>query len=284
MKSIAPVFLVAATAGSVDAFGVEVPQVARPLLPHTALYTASPTTTTSDGAFFEAMNDDSISSESSSTELKTEDILSVETIKALMKRPSKTVMSQSVPFLKCPDALIDCNYAGNVGFDPLHFAKNPETLASYRESEIKHGRLAMLAAVGWPLSEMFDRDVAGMLGLPPVLDATDRAPSLLNGGLEKISPVWWGFCLGLTAAIDLYGVSKSRAGDPDYFPGKLDFDPLNLYPDDPEGQAQRQLAEIKHGRLGMVAVVGYASSECVTKLGVVDETPLTNVLSALQQQ
>jgi hypothetical protein len=53
-------------------------------------------------------------------------------------------MSESIPFLKCPGALVDCDLAGNVGFDPLGFAKNKEQLMEYREAEIKHARLAML--------------------------------------------------------------------------------------------------------------------------------------------
>lgn len=189
-------------------------------------------------------------------------------------RKQKDVMSEAVPFLKCSPALIDCQYAGNVGFDPLGFAKNEEILLQYRESEMKHGRLAMLAAAGWPLSELFDRNVADYFGLAPVVDDSDRAPSVLNGGMDKISPVWWGFCVGLTAAIDLYGVSKSRSGEEDYFPGKLGFDPLGLYPSDRDGQERMELAEIKHGRVSMLAVVGYAVSEYVNKIGVVDETPI----------
>ena len=45
----------------------------------------------------------------------------------------------------------------DVGFDPLGFAKNKEDLLNYREAEIKHARLAMLAAAGWPLSELFGK-------------------------------------------------------------------------------------------------------------------------------
>jgi Chlorophyll A-B binding protein len=129
------------------------------------------------------------------------------------------------------------------------------------------------AAVGWPLSELWDRQIASYLSLDPMLESGDRVPSLLNGGLEQVSPVWWGFCLGLTAAIDLYGLSKAREGNPSYFPGNLQFDPLGLYPADKDGRERMETAEIKHGRLAMMAVVGYAVQEYVTKLGVVDETP-----------
>ena len=53
--------------------------------------------------------------------------------------------SQSIPFLARPPALKG-KYAGDVGFDPLGFAKNEEILEDYREAEIKHARLAMLVS------------------------------------------------------------------------------------------------------------------------------------------
>lgn len=118
------------------------------------------------------------------------------------------------------------------------------------------------------------------MNLSPVLDSTDRVPSLLNGGLENISPFYWGFCLGLAAAIDLKGVKNARYLDgadgteESYLPGDYGFDPFNLYPEDEEGQLRMQLAEIKHGRLSMIAVTGYAIQEYVSGLGVVDETPV----------
>jgi len=98
----------------------------------------------------------------------------------------------------------------------------------------------------------------------------------LNGGLDKIVPEWWGFCLGMTGAIDLYGVQRARAPPSDeiaYFPGNLGFDPFGLYPLDKGGRDRMQMAEIKHGRVAMLAVVGFAVQEASLKVGVVDETP-----------
>ena len=137
-----------------------------------------------------------------------------------------------------------------------------------------------------PISELFDRPITKLidndlgLNLSPIVDNSDRAPSLLNGGLDNISPLFWGFCLGLTAAIDIKGVQNARYNDDDgdqgssYLPGDYGFDPLGLYPSDKEGQERMQLAEIKHGRLGMLAITAFAAQEFVSKVGVVDETPI----------
>ena len=62
--------------------------------------------------------------------------------------------SQSIPFLARPKFLTQ-ELAGDVGFDPLNLAKNRELLMEYREAEIKHSRLAMLAALGMFLSGSF---------------------------------------------------------------------------------------------------------------------------------
>lgn len=183
-------------------------------------------------------------------------------------------MSESIPFLECPAVLRESDLAGNAGFDPMGFAKSKEQLWRFREAEIKHARLAMLAAVGWPVSELMDRSIADFFNSPAMLDEGDRVPSILNGGMGKVSPEWWGFCLGMCASIDMYGVAKARRGGPDYVPGNLGFDPLNFYPNDKEGQAGLQLAEIKHGRVAMLGVLGYVVEEYATKMAVVDDTPI----------
>jgi len=186
--------------------------------------------------------------------------------------PVEPEMSQALPFMTRPAAL-DGSMAGDAGFDPLGFAKNNNDLMKYREAEIKHSRLAMLAAAGWPLSELFDKKIAVVLGMTPVVDATERAPSLFNGGLGKISPIYWVVCLAGAAAIDLYGIKQasSKAG---YAPGDLGFDPLGVSPKDPEGKKRMELAEIKNGRLAMIAITAFAFQELVSQTGVINETPL----------
>lgn len=57
--------------------------------------------------------------------------------------PELAAMSQSLPFMARPDAL-DGSLAGDVGFDPLGFAKSKDDLMRYREAEVKHAvRLRM---------------------------------------------------------------------------------------------------------------------------------------------
>jgi hypothetical protein len=185
--------------------------------------------------------------------------------------PSLPSKSQSMPFMARPVAL-DGSLAGDVGFDPLGFAKTKEDLLNYREAETKHARLAMLAAAGWPLSEVFDKKIAATLNMPAVVDATDRAPSLLNGGLGKVNPAYWVACLVLAGAVDVFGIMRSKGGD--YAtPGDLGFDPLGVYPKSEDGKKWMETAEIKNGRLAMIAIFAFAIQEAVSKVGVVDETP-----------
>merc|ERR550537_12464 len=69
---------------------------------------------------------------------------------------------------------------GDVGFDPLGLANFDLTIASatdkkrsaalvlqdYRDAELKHGRLAMLAAVAFPLQELLNPKLAAAFHIP----------------------------------------------------------------------------------------------------------------------
>jgi len=84
----------------------------------------------------------------SSTQLRASEIM--DTPEDLMEpvsepEPVLPEMSQSMPFMKRPSALNGA-LAGDVGFDPLGFAKSKEDLMNFREAEIKHARLAMLVS------------------------------------------------------------------------------------------------------------------------------------------
>lgn len=147
-----------------------------------------------------------------------------------------------------------------------------------RDAEVKHGRLAMLAAVGWPISELWHKNIANAFGLDSILRNGDRAPSILNGGLSN---VWVTGMLIMSILIAgmlegkamndgniFWGADKPK----DYIPGDFKFDPLNLM-NIRGDKNQMILAEIKNGRLAMIAITAFAFQEFVTGLGVVDETP-----------
>ena len=61
-------------------------------------------------------------------------------------------MSTALPFLKRPPAL-DGSMAGDVGFDPIGFSST-FNLLWLREAEIKHGRVCMLAWVGFVATDL----------------------------------------------------------------------------------------------------------------------------------
>ena len=142
-----------------------------------------------------------------------------------------------------------------------------------REAEIKHCRLAMLAAVGWPLAELFDKPIAETLGLPTALTNTGSSPSLLNGGLEKIDIAYWGAVIALAGIIEIENSKAREEKGKSYTPGDCNFDPLNVYPTERLKQIEMQTKEIKNGRLAMMAIVGFAIQEAFYQQPVVAETP-----------
>lgn len=169
----------------------------------------------------------------------------------------------------------------------MHPDDQRKNLAWMREAEIKHARLAMLAAAGWPLAELFNgnwlREVAGTGG---------RAPALFNGHLDSVGPFLF-LAAGATAYIEattldnVEGLTKSG-----YVAGDLGFDPLGYstgtglaaeLPKEVEGKAvpypnlgnKKALltSEIKHGRAAMLAITGFAVQEALWGIPVVEQTP-----------
>merc|ERR1719174_1845492 len=138
-----------------------------------------------------------------------------------------------------------------MNFDPLQISDTPAALAWYREAEIKHARLAMLAAFGWPVSEITN--------FGKLLTEDGRAPSLLNGGLGNINIAYWVAVVGLAVFAESKGLDKQYGKKEDYLPGMLGFDPLGA---DSPGMRN---AEILNGRVAMIAITLYAYEEALTK-------------------
>lgn len=189
---------------------------------------------------------------------------------------TSTKMSASLPFLVRPK-LLDGSLPGDRGFDPLNFASDAGKLEWYRSAEIKHARLAMLAAVGWPISEIMDEKLADAFNLQPLVDLEDRVPSVLNGGLSETPLAFWILAFVATTAIEMTDILKNNSAKNDgsmYTPGDLGFDPLNLGGNSKEEMFEKQEAEIFNGRLSMLAVSWFALQEWWTHNAVIHETPL----------
>nr|CAJ19158.1 light-harvesting complex protein Lhcc6 precursor [Rhodomonas sp. CS24] len=155
------------------------------------------------------------------------------------------------------------------GFDPLGFADSIEKLRIYREAELKHGRLAMLAALGWPVAEFLNGPISKAMG----------AKSFLFYATKIQKRAGFRATMAALGAEDLTGIDidgDGQVGAPkmlaedNYMPGDLGFDPLGLYKGkSAEWKRDMQLKELNNGRLAMIAITGYAFNEAATKVSVV---------------
>jgi Chlorophyll A-B binding protein len=160
-------------------------------------------------------------------------------------------------------------------FDPLGFAAKADepTLKRYREAELTHGRVAMLATVGFLVGEAVE-------GSSFLFDASISGPAITH--LAQVPPVFWAL---LTIAIGASEQTRAEIGwvDPsevpvaqpgllrkDYIPGDLGFDPLGLKPSDPEAFKIMQTKELQNGRLAMLAAAGFMAQELVDGKGILE--------------
>jgi Chlorophyll A-B binding protein len=160
-------------------------------------------------------------------------------------------------------------------FDPLGFAAKADetTLKRYREAELTHGRVAMLATVGFLVGEavesktvLFNGDISG--------------PAITH--LAQVNPIFWLF---LGAGIAKAEVDRAEIGwvEPKnvpfdrpgllrdtYVPGNIGFDPLGLKPADPAEFFEMQTKELQNGRLAMLAAAGFLAQELVDGKGIIE--------------
>lgn len=176
---------------------------------------------------------------------------------------------------------------GDLGWDPLNLGTD-DNFAFMREAEIKHGRLAMLAALAWPTQEILNPILVRGLGLPDVLQESGGAsPSLLNGGLfqNEVFPALFLFAVGtsfleetdLTARKSLgcaWNEYPNSFGNFGRQPGNFGFDPLKFYqPLSYEEKVSMQEKELLNGRVAMAAVATFVGVEFFGSTTIVRATP-----------
>ena len=132
-------------------------------------------------------------------------------------------------------------------FDQYVFAKDVQP-AFLRESELKHGRLAMIAAVLLPISEQF----SDHLGVNFFQDnVAFVAPSLALMFTSEFASMFKGWESPLEKPFTL---------KEDYQPGDLGF----TFGSNTKDMGVRMDKELNNGRLAMIGILGMMSQELVT--------------------
>jgi hypothetical protein len=155
-------------------------------------------------------------------------------------------------------------------FDPLDMLDSAERSSEdpkgevmrWREAELTHGRVGMLASLGFLVQENYH----------PLFTA-DGGPAIEQ--IPKLPPALW---ISMGVGIWIAELARIRIGwadpnedpgntqrlKPEYSPGDLGFDPLGLKPKDPAAFRTMQEKELSHGRLAMIAAAGFMAQEAVT--------------------
>jgi light-harvesting complex I chlorophyll a/b binding protein 1 len=136
-----------------------------------------------------------------------------------------------------------------VGFwDPLGLAADGDsaTFMRRRDTEIKHGRVCMLATMGYITPELTGK-FPGMLSPSQGL-TFDSIPNGL-GAISKVPGLGWGQIVLYCAAVEAAG-ANNRGDAPGDFGWKL------ITSSDPEAKRKKLAAEIANGRLAMMAIIG----------------------------
>jgi len=177
------------------------------------------------------------------------------------------------------DRLVVTDLAGILApvglFDPLGFSSRatPDLLRKYREAELTHGRIAMIASVGFLVGE-------AVQGATPLFGGNLKGAGVAQ--VTQVPPAFWVSLFVGTFAIETFRVQR-MIEDPttaspekfgryrkDWVAGDLGFDPLGLRSSDPVIFKEKQTKELQNGRLAMLAVSGFLAQELTDNKGIVE--------------
>lgn len=169
-------------------------------------------------------------------------------------------------------------------------------MKTYREAETTHGRVAMLAVIGFLVTEapvsfhpLFD---TASKDIGPAIRHLDEVRATAPFFFEVLALVIGG--AEVTRAItgwETPGNPEEKILKDDYYPGDIGFDPLGLKPDTFEEFAEMSTKELQHGRLAMLGIAGIVAQELVNgkeifvNFGLVPDTfsPSTLPIESYQQ-
>ena len=172
-------------------------------------------------------------------------------------------------------------------FDPLGFAANADenTLKRYREAEVTHGRVAMLAVIGFLVGEavegssfLFDAQISG-----PAISHFEQIPD----GWDALIVTFIGAAEAQRAQIGWVDPANAQYDRPgqlrdDYYPGDIGFDPLGIRPEDPAELDEMITKELQNGRLAMLAAAGFMAQETANGLGIFENFQVSMIENAIQ--
>eukprot|EP00584_Thalassiosira_punctigera_P006038 CAMPEP_0172545228 /NCGR_PEP_ID=MMETSP1067-20121228/15188_1 /TAXON_ID=265564 ORGANISM="Thalassiosira punctigera, Strain Tpunct2005C2" /NCGR_SAMPLE_ID=MMETSP1067 /ASSEMBLY_ACC=CAM_ASM_000444 /LENGTH=201 /DNA_ID=CAMNT_0013331931 /DNA_START=106 /DNA_END=711 /DNA_ORIENTATION=- len=164
-------------------------------------------------------------------------------------------MSKSLPFLTNPkntDGLI-----GSVGFDPLGWSDMWD-IKWLQEAEIKHGRVSMLATVGFVTSQFYT--------LPMFTDLHQDDSNAVPSAIGMSAMMQIVFFAGAEEWRTNNGkiTMENMFEDPARVPGDLGWGTDRLIGKSEEEINKLKLQEIKNGRLAMLAIGGMIHHNFVT--------------------
>lgn len=147
-------------------------------------------------------------------------------------------------------------------WDPLGLSNvSPGEIRRYREAETQHGRVAMLAVIGFLVAENYHPLFADVVG--PAIDHLTQVRKEYPAFFEIL-----GLFIGVlevNRALQGWVYPDSRRVintlKDDYYPGDVGFDPLGLKPSDPAEFEEMATREVQHGRLAMLAAAGFIAQE-----------------------
>jgi len=144
-----------------------------------------------------------------------------------------------------------------IGFwDPLGFATTPEKLRRYREVELKHGRVAMAAILGYLVQENFR--FPGLISFSEEKSFADIPNGL--GALNEVPGFGW-FQIVLLAGVLEAGPFKQ---DPDALPGDFGVKYFGKKLPDGDEKADKLNKELSNGRLAMMGILGALVEDKIT--------------------